>query len=187
MSEAATGGAVLTPSDPSEPYDVRLLQFVEKFALLLHESGMPRMPARVFAYVLADDAEIYTAGELAAGLQVSAAAISTAVRHLVQTGLLARERQPGARTDHYRVYDDDVWSAITLQRDPLLKRHEDFLAEGLELLDPNRPGGQRVRETLEFYRFLRTEMPPLVERWKSHRQRHRLGPEHHPDNSPITK
>ncbi|WP_222721508.1 GbsR/MarR family transcriptional regulator, partial [Actinomadura sp. HBU206391] len=167
---------MLTPSDPVEPYDVRLLQFVEKFALLLHESGMPRMSARVFAYVLADDAEIYTAGELAAGLQVSPAAISMAVRHLVQIGLLARERQPGARTDHYRVYDDDVWSAITLQRVPLLKRSEDFLAEGLELLDPDRPGGRRIHETLEFYRFFRTEMPLLVERWQNHRQRHRLGP-----------
>ena len=31
-------------------------EFVERFALLLDEAGMPRMPARVFAAILADDA-----------------------------------------------------------------------------------------------------------------------------------
>ena len=39
-----------------------LLWFVEQFALLLTEAGMPRMAARVFAYVLAEDADEYTAG-----------------------------------------------------------------------------------------------------------------------------
>ncbi|GAA2585997.1 helix-turn-helix domain-containing protein [Actinomadura fulvescens] len=166
---------------PSDPYDEALLRFVERFAIVLGESGIPRMPARVFAFVLADDAETYTAAELAAGLRVSSAAISSAVRYLVQTGLLGRERRPGERVDHYRVYDDDVWSAILRQREPLLRRHEEFLTEGAEMLDPQRPGGQRVRETLEFYRFMRAESPRMIERWQEHRRRHRLGPEHHHD------
>ena len=39
--------------------------FVEHFALLLDEAGMPRMPARVFAAILAEDAGRLTARELA--------------------------------------------------------------------------------------------------------------------------
>ena len=50
------------------------------FAFLLTESGVPRMPARVFASVLAEDAGALTAAELAERLQVSPAAISGAVR-----------------------------------------------------------------------------------------------------------
>ncbi|MQA15229.1 MAG: MarR family transcriptional regulator [Pseudonocardiaceae bacterium] len=137
--------------------------------MILTQSGLPRMPARVFAYVLADDAERYTAGELAAGLRVSPAAISGAVRFLVQAGLLGKEREPGARADHYRVYDDDVWSAITKQQDPIFERYDDVLSEGVELLDQTRPGGRRVRETLEFYRFMHAEMPMMMERWRQHR------------------
>ncbi|WP_232331731.1 GbsR/MarR family transcriptional regulator [Nocardia puris] len=146
-----------------------VLRFVEQFALLLTESGMPRMSARVFAYVLADDADRYTAQELATGLRVSAAAISGAVRHLVQIGLLGREREPGARTDTYRVYDDDVWYAITMHRQEALDRSIRFLSDGVELLDHARPGGQRVRETLEYYRFMRAEVPDAMRRWQRRR------------------
>lgn len=155
--------------------DDAVLRFVERFGMLLHESGLPRMPARVFAYVLADDAQTYTAAELAAGLRVSPAAISGAVRHLVYIGMLTKEREPGARADHYRVYDDDVWSVITMQQVPLLERHLEFLRDGVDMLDADRPGGKRVRETLEYYRFLVTEMPQLVERWQAYRKEHGLG------------
>lgn len=152
-------------------HDEAVLRFVEKFALILVESGMPRMPSRVFAYVLADDAERYTARELATGLRVSPAAISGAVRYLLQTGLLIKEREPGARSDHYRIYDDDIWYAISQQRLPLLKRYEDILVEGVEMLDQARPGGRRVRETLEYMRFTRAEMADAAERWRVHKRK----------------
>ena len=63
------------------------MRFVEDFALLLTETGVPRMPARVFACVLADDSGGLTAADLAERLQVSPAAISGAVRWLMQMHL----------------------------------------------------------------------------------------------------
>jgi peptidylprolyl isomerase len=48
-----------------EKHEDAVLRFVERFALLLNEAGLPRMAARVFGYVLADDAESYSARELA--------------------------------------------------------------------------------------------------------------------------
>lgn len=146
-----------------------LLRFVEQFGLLLHEAGMARMPARVFAFVLADDAESYTAADLATGLRVSPAAISGAVRTLIRAGLLARERLPGQRVDHYRVYDTDVWAAIVAQQSDALARHDCVIAEELRLLDPDSQGYRRVRETLEYYRFIRGELPALADRWREHR------------------
>ena len=154
---------------PDEDEEV-LLRFVERFAMILAEAGIPRMPARVFAFALADDADHYTAGELARRLRVSPAAISGAVRYLVQVGLLGREREPGARSDTYRIYDDDVWYAITMQREPLLRRWEEGLAEGVQLLGTDRPGGQRLKETQEFFAFLRAELPRLLERWGEHKR-----------------
>jgi hypothetical protein len=44
------------------------------------------------------------------------------------------------------------------------------LARGLELLDETRPGGRRVRETLEFYRFIRSDLKALLDRWSEHRR-----------------
>ena len=59
--------------------DVR--RFVERFALLLTGAGWPRMPARVFACLLADEGDGMTAGDLARRLSVSAAAVSGATRN----------------------------------------------------------------------------------------------------------
>lgn len=152
-----------------------VLRFVEQFGLILNDAGLPRMPARVFAYVLADDAEIYTASDLAEGLQVSPAAISGAVRMLVQSGMLGKERPRGSRVDHYRVYDNDVWSAIFEQRFPIMVRTEEVLQRLLKDLDPERPGAKRARETLEYYRFMRRELGGMLERWKKFRRDHNLG------------
>jgi DNA-binding transcriptional regulator GbsR (MarR family) len=163
-------GYVATVAKTPDADEEAVLRFVEQFALVLVEAGIPRMPARVFAYVLAVDADRHTAAELAAGLRVSPAAISGAVRYLVQVGLLGKEREPGSRSDHYRVYEQDIWSTIMRQQDPVLKRTEDVLARGLGLLDETRPGGRRVRETLEFYRFIRSDLKALLDRWSEHRR-----------------
>lgn len=45
-----------TVSSP-EADNQALLRFVERFALVLAENGVPRMAARVFAFALADDAD----------------------------------------------------------------------------------------------------------------------------------
>ena len=153
------------PQNTADRDDDVLLEVVERFSVLLTEAGMPRMPARVFSYVLAEDADRYTAGQLAAGLGVSAAAISGAVRLLVQAGLLEKGREPGSRSDDYRIDDDDVWSAILLHRLPLLERWERISAEAVGQLGPSTRGGRRLRETQAYFHFLRSELPRLQERW----------------------
>ena len=162
----------MSDGDAAKPADDALLWFVERFALVLSESGMERMPSRVFAYVLAEDADRYTASELAEGLGVSRAAISTATRTLVQAGLLAREREPGARVDHYRVYDDDVWAAIFEQRLPLLERYRQLMAEGVEAFGPDGRGGRRLLQTLAYFEFMAEEMPKMIADW--HRRKDEL-------------
>jgi predicted transcriptional regulator len=163
----ADGGWAM--NDESRHRDT-LLRFVEQFALLLSEAGWPRMPARVFAYALADDADRYTANELAEGLGVSTAAISGAVRYLTQTGLLGKERAPGARSDSYRLYDDDVWLAITNQRTPMLKRWKEGLAVGIEAIGTRSRGGRRLMETVAFLDFMERELPALMVRWHQERK-----------------
>ena len=143
---------------------------MERFAIALGEVGLPRMPARVFAYVLADDAERYTAAGLAGALRVSPAAISGAVRSLVQARLIGREREPGARVDTYRVYDNDLWYTIMLQREQLIEPFEQLAAEGAELLGPDSPGGRRMRESQEFYAFMRRKLTGLLEEWREHKR-----------------
>ena len=155
--------AVTPAPAPSET----VLRYVEDFALLLTEVGVPRMPARVFACVLCSDAGALTAAELAERLHVSPAAISGAVRWLTQVHLLTRAREPGARRDHYRMRDDQ-WYEATVFKTAALQRFEAVLADGAVLLGPG-PAAERLRETQEFFAFFRAEMPALIERWRASR------------------
>lgn len=152
-----------------EDMDDGELRFVERFALLLVEGGMPRMPARIFACILADDEGALTAAELASRLRVSPAAVSGAVRYLTQTGLVVKGREPGARRDDYRV-GEDPWYEVFAARTALIRRWEDAMAEGVELLGAERPAGRRLAETREFFAFLRTELPALMARWRATRE-----------------
>lgn len=165
--EHASTGAVDSPAQRRDA----VLRFTERFAVALADIGLPRMPARVFAYVLIDDADRYTAAELSEALQVSPAAISGAVRMLSQMRLLGREREPGARVDTYRIYDDDLWGTITLQRQQMIPPFEKLAADGVELLGAHTPGGRRMRETQEFYAFWRQKILELHAQWQEHRRR----------------
>ena len=147
-----------------------LLRAVERIALTLTETGLPRMPARVFAYILADDADRYTAAELAEGLRVSPAAISGAVRYLVNARMVFKEREPGLRADLYRVYDDDVWGKIMSARVPILEQWETTLAGAIAEIGSQSRGGKRLLETKEFYAFMRKETEEMLERWSERRR-----------------
>ena len=140
-------------------------QFVERFAVVLTESGMPRMPARVFACVLAEDRGRLTAGEIAERLQVSPAAVSGAGRYLGQARVLMRGREPGSRSDHYGLSDRDPWYTAMANRTELLALWERMAGEGAELLGEDRPAGRRLRDTQEFFAFMHAELPALLERW----------------------
>jgi predicted transcriptional regulator len=148
--------------------DAAVSRFVERFAMTLEESGVPRMPARVFVTLLATDSGALTAAELAERLQVSPAAVSGAVRYLIQVDLITRERDPGSRRDRYRVFDD-AWYEATVRRERLLLRWEDSAREGVAALGPDTPAGSRMVETVAFFEFLRREMPALQQRWREER------------------
>ena len=143
-------------------------RFIEGFAAALADCGVPRMPARVFAALLATDSGRMTAAELAERLQVSPAAISGAVRYLTQVALVSREREPGSRRDHYRLLND-LWYEASLRREPLLTRWERSMREGVAALGADTPAGARLAESTAFFEFLQAELPAVLERWRARR------------------
>lgn len=145
----------------------KLLRYVERFALVMRESGMPPMPARVFAYVLATDPDRHTAAELAEGLRASPAAISGAVRYLVQLGLLARDRKPGTHGGLYYLPNDDIWYHMYRTQLDRLRRYQEVAEEGVAIVGADTPAGRRLRLTSEFFDFLNQEYPAVMERWRT--------------------
>ena len=151
-------------------------RFIDRFAAALTESGFPRMPARAFAALLATDSGRLTAAELAQLLHVSTGSISGAVRYLIQVNLASRETQPGSRREHYRVHSD-IWYEAIARKDVLLERCERSLREGIEVVGPHTPAGERIGETLAFFEFIQTELALMLERWRARKKNlRRLAP-----------
>lgn len=156
---AARRGAGLT----RDPVGVR--EFIEQFAETGVVSGMPRMPSRAFGALLAAESGSMTAAALAADLEVSPAAVSGAVRYLIQVGLAVRRRPIGARRDEYEATSS--WYTMVTERDQILGRWVEQIRAGSRAVGPDTPAGQRLAETAKFFSFLEVEMTAVMERWRS--------------------
>ena len=157
------------PDSSAGPKDP-LFGYIERFSSVLVAAGIPAMPARVFVALLVTDSGRLTAADLSGLLRVSPAAVSGAVRYLIQLGLVHKEREPGSRRDYYRM-PDDVWSDMFRLRDQVMRRWEALIREGIELLGPGTPAGTRLAEHATFFEFVSRELPEVLKRWDEYQGR----------------
>lgn len=156
-------------SQDARDQEPRRTEFAERLAGSLTQMGFPRMPARVFATLLAAPEETLTARELAGRLGVSAAAISGAVRYLGQFRMVERTRVPGDRVDRFGVGVNFWEHAIRAEAAafrPLVEMFDEALGE----IDFG-VAKQRVEETRDFLAFYEAEVPRLLARWRETRER----------------
>src|SRR6266851_3572125 len=154
-------GRATGPKDP-------LFGYIERFASVLVTAGFPAMPARVFVALMVADSGRLTAAELAEVLRISPAAVSGAVRYLIQLGLVHKERVPGSRRDYYRM-PDDVWHDMLRLRDQVMTRWTALIREGIGLVGPDTPAGARLVEHAAFFDFVARELPEVLTRWDKYR------------------
>jgi DNA-binding MarR family transcriptional regulator len=158
---------------PGRVHERARTRIVEELSVVLEDAGVPRMPARLFAFALASDQDAHTAREFADGLEVSPAAVSGAVRYLVQTGMVRRERRRGERSDVYVIDHENPWAAVTASRGPWLERGAAVLGRASEELDDSSVGRMRLARSAEFFDFLIEDVNGLTERWAAYLRTHR--------------
>jgi len=155
---------------PPDPTSEEISRFVERFAAVLANSGVPTMSARVMGRMLVSPTGTMTSAELAEALRISQPAVSGAVRQLLQVGFISRERIPGSRKDHYRIRDD-VFTAILERRNNALGEWETTSRSGVELFGPDSPVGRRLSEAADFFAFIHQDLDQLMKNWRSERSR----------------
>lgn len=166
--ENGSGGA------PAQRDAEAVSRFAEEFVFALTQMGFPRMPARVFVALITTDTGRLTAAELGTALQASPAAVSGAVRYLIQLRLVRREGEPGSRRHYYRV-PDDWWDDVSRARDSLMGRWAAVMREGAGILGTDTPAGARVAESARYFEFLSVEVPQVIRKWQQ-----RAGPDGRP-------
>jgi predicted transcriptional regulator len=163
------GDAAVSAVGPSgAPPSDEVLAYVERFASVLVAAGIPAMAARVLAALHVTDSGRLSAAELGGILQISPAAVSGAVRYLSGIGLVHKERVPGSRRDYYRM-PPNVWQEVVRMQSLVLVRWAKMLAEGVDVVGPGTPAGERMAEYRAFFDFVTSEYPGLFDRWEAHR------------------
>ena len=153
-----------------EPTPEEISQFVERFAGVLANSGVPTMSARVMGAMLVSPAGTMTAAELAESLKISQPAVSGAVRQLLQVSFISRERLPGSRKDHYRIRED-VFAAILERRNQALSEWESTSRSGASLFGDDSPVGRRLNEAADFFAFIHADMDQMIKNWRAEHPR----------------
>ena len=156
------------PDDPVPGAEDPLFDYIERFAAVLVVAGFPAMPARVFVALQVTDSGRLTAAELAGMLRISPAAVSGAVRYLIQVGLVHKERVPGSRRDYYRT-PGNMWDDLLRMRDQVMSRWTALVREGIDLVGPDTPAGGRLAEQAAFLEFVTKELSEVLARWEQYR------------------
>ncbi|MBB5829472.1 GbsR/MarR family transcriptional regulator [Micromonospora carbonacea] len=158
----------MSAADPPRRNEEAVHHFVERMAMAFAEVGFPRMAARVLFTVMSADDPL-TAAEIGERLDVSAAAVSGAVRYLTQFGMLVREPVKGSRRDRYRL-PDNPWYEGTLTKTGIYKNLIDLADGGVDALNGRGTvAGERVSEMRDFFVFVQEEIDALGERWRARR------------------
>lgn len=142
---------------------------VEEYGLLFEEMGGTRMEGRVLAWLLLADPPEQSLTEIAEGLGVSKAAVSTAARSLLQSRAVERVSEPGHRGDFYRSIPGKLESVLRLDNVTALGRLVDRSLELVAEGDQSQSNYALLREMRAFIDFLEAEIPGLVSRWQTHR------------------
>ena len=150
------GIPVTEAADPNEA--------AEQLALVLASHGLQRMTARVLAALLFTEQPTMTMGELADQLQASSGAISGATKMLTSVGLAERVPAPASRRDHYRLRDD-AWALLFTNQNAVISAMLAAAEAGVAATGPDSLAGRRLTAMRDFYAFLLSEIPALLNRW----------------------
>ena len=137
--------------------------------MLEHSRGIPRMAGKIFSLLMLTDKEQLSAEELANCLEASRGSVSTMIRMLTHMGFVKRVSVRGDRKRYYQVADPTVMFDVDL----LLLRHSvAFLIGAKETLGKkDSVTQQRLKEHLEFYRFIEKESSLLLEQWQQQQKK----------------
>lgn len=144
------------------------LTFVEEMGALFERLGNGRMTGRVWGYLLIVDAEQVTAADLAAALDASPSAISTATRVLISLGLVDRIRLSGERRDYFTIHHGAILSLMR-RHSEALNTARDMAARALDRFEEREIARPHLQELSDVYSWFAAEYPALIERFRNER------------------
>ncbi len=140
--------------------------FVEAVAVFWESQGVPRIAGRILGLLLICDPPYRSPAQLTEELGVSKGSVSAMIRLLVASQTLEVVPVPGDRATYYQLSPASIEQKLE-RRLTAMVQFADIAEQGLELLDGTPPERrERLQKVADLYRFLRRELPLLLERWR---------------------
>lgn len=139
--------------------------FVERVGLMTERDGLPRIAGRILGLLLITPGAL-SIDDIAAGLGVSRASVSTDARRLVGLGKIERVGRPGDRKDYYQLAPSHHLCTMEEQ----LARTGQLLAllvEARALPDLHPVAAARIDGAMRFFDEMATVLTAALERWRA--------------------
>jgi DNA-binding transcriptional regulator GbsR (MarR family) len=142
--------------------------FVDRMGLVMERFGGARTMGRIYGWLLICDPPNPSLTELATGLGLSKASVSTVTRQMIQAGMI--ERVPAANRQHrYRVMPGG-WSQVLRIQFSGLRMAMDTLDQGLALRAAAEPDQRRrLEETRDFFAFVEADSQHMLRRFDEYK------------------
>lgn len=141
-------------------------QFIEEFALYFEQSGYPRMPGRILAWLMICDPPHQSMNQLVKVLHASKSSVSTSVKHLIEAGFIERVSFPGVRRDYVRIRSNFDSTSIErfIER---ITRFSSFAHHWLGLLgDLPKPRLEKLKVMQKVNAFIGKEIAEALKHWE---------------------
>jgi DNA-binding MarR family transcriptional regulator len=139
-------------------------RYAEEAGVVLAGMGMPQAYGKLLGWLLICTPAAQSGAELVAALGLSKGSVSAGLRTLEASGLVRRVAMPGRRGSFYELTPDAIMRAAGSEK---FTQFRVLMERGLEVLGgETAPGAERLRATRDFYAFIETEMPKLIQRFQ---------------------
>jgi|SRR5690349_1313480 len=139
-------------------------RYAEEAGVVLAGMGMPQAYGKLLGWLLICTPAAQSGAELVAALGLSKGSVSAGLRNLEAGGLVRRVAMPGRRGSFYEMIPDAIMRAAGSEKFTLFRQ---LMDRGLDVVGgEDAPGAERLRVTRDFYAFIETEMPKLIQRFQ---------------------
>jgi DNA-binding MarR family transcriptional regulator len=146
--------------------------FVEAMGLFFEEYGIPRIGGRILGLLMLAERPL-SLDDIARGLRVSRASVSTNARLGLAAGLVERAAMPGDRRDYY-VFSRDAWTHAFEAELKGVAGIRRIAEQGLSEIGPaNRLGRERLRRAADFAAFYEDVLRRAMVEWRERAARAR--------------
>ena len=140
---------------------------VELMGVWFSSIGAQRATGQIFGYLTSCDPAEQSAGEIAAGIGMSRASVSSGARMLIQMQAIEERHRVGDRRTYYRLRTD-WWIQAATTKMAGFERMADEARRIRAAGSVTRTDG--LDELIEFSQFWNEEIPKLRDRWYQQRR-----------------